>query len=322
MNKITKIYITGDTQRSTTNQLGNITRLYFQLKAQLENVFKVFGASVELKVTENRLPDNKWAMLYSEEAVNKKSWIEENADLNESTLVICWETPYSWIKRFKKLGIPYISVITHHTRVNEAPIDGIPLRNPIYSLSINTPWSINNDYYFKKLANFHRAQYARKDRIPFIPDTAVIMGQTMIDRSLLNNGKMLKIDMFEDKIKEVVSKHALPVFKPHPHNNNEEMIKYMQGLGCHPWYVYQNPTFNYNGYDVLSDPFVSHIYSISSSTITEAEWFEKPSTRWDMTYKKHLDEHTPILFNDFISDKFWNWFVYSYLFTKGSQNEI
>ena len=89
LDKIKRIIISGDSRRSTTSQLGNITSFYWSLTAQIEHIT---GIKPELFVTEDRLTDAEWVKLYDPKHANIKPWIAEQTDL-EGCLLLTWEMP-------------------------------------------------------------------------------------------------------------------------------------------------------------------------------------------------------------------------------------
>lgn len=294
---IKRIIVTGDSRRPILDQVGNITRFYYTIKAQLERLTFV---KPELLVTHDRFEDvNDWLKTYNNEYKDERPWIADATDLTD-TLVLSFEMPYNSLYWLNKNNIPYIDFITYPLNL----WSGLDGDNPVYGVNCNykkNTMIFLDRYETTKQANLLRAKYARKDQIPIPENTALIVGQTPIDRSLINkNGKVLTMNDYEDNIRQIVDKYDLVVFRPHPNDwEKKKNTSLMLKLGCS-----RSDDF-YTVYDYLSEPKISHVYSISSSVLTEAEYFEKKITAFDNNYRNRIFfSYVPVFWKEIQKD-YW-----------------
>jgi hypothetical protein len=317
MNKIKRIIITGDVRRSVTSQLGNITRFYWMLAAQIEYLTTI---KPELWVTEDRVSIEEWIKYYDPEYADVKPWIAEQIDLTDC-LLLTWEMPYNWLSWLEKHNIPFVDFLTYPSCLFGGGL-GI---NSCYGVRIGKELEkrhfdkyppsasgivrlIDNqltDYDFQKKANYYRAKYAEVDRIPVEKNTGLIIGQTPIDRSLINaEGEMLTLKDYKELLLKIKSEHSGLIFRPHPNAWDRSIDNFMiNEIGCIGWDFISSykpeGQREWGIYDIMSEPKISGVYAISSSCVFEAQFFDKKTVRFDEVYYNHVfNNYVPVMWTD------------------------
>lgn len=275
-----KIAVAGDIERPITNQEDNVRWLYAMVAAQLE---ALTGSAPGMLLLGRRLSYEEWLELYAKP--EGPCWLEELPELPE--LVVGFELPErtKWWLRSK--SIPFIDVIAHPWRFMDDLVLGLQTSQVYLQVEPVGP------VLAKLQANLIAAQMFRK-RFEGLPDgSAVIFGQTEIDRSLMWDGKMLDLPVFEAEIVCAVRKHPKVFYKPHPHRAPDH-----DGLLAHLGATVTQT----NAYRLLSHPSITHVYGISSSCLYEAKVFGKTATFWGRDW---ASGYMPVSAQTFLSMRFW-----------------
>jgi len=299
-----RIIVTGDTKRCTIEQTRYIKELYFKIRGF---IYLKTGRYPDLMFTENRCKNNEeWLRLYDFERAAHAyptPWVVDELGAFEpfeerkKTLIISKELPFVDKAVLEFIGYSFIDIIDYPFRISK-----------VYGVHTNIKKKcfrkLSSNYFFLQ-ADLKRAEYALKRRIDIPKNTALICGQIPVDRSLITKeAKIAKLKDYEKEIKDIVSKHDMTIFKPHPDDwERVENTDYMLGLKCIP---FTKERFgNYDIYDLLSEPNIKKVFSISSSVSHEAQYFEKEAFRFDNTYNFYLKNYFPIRKEDLLSSRFW-----------------
>ncbi|MEQ6250918.1 hypothetical protein ABMC89_18690 [Sulfitobacter sp. HNIBRBA3233] len=252
---------------------------------------------------------DSWAKIYNQEL--DKSTKEQLADFLEGSLVLIFEAPKYLISMLEEYGIEYIDFTIHPIRFL-----------PDYALGVRT----NIDHFREKFqeikigtreislhARLLKALSQRKilTASNAIPEGSVVFcGQTQVDASLINDGKLYdKVDI-EIFLMELTNEFGNVYYKGHPHAHYKEWMTDV---------VSRNPKVKIlerNIYDVLADDNFVLVSSISSSVLYEAQYFgrdvrtlstrEKPFTLMNEAAAKN--QYIPIHPNC-LEDSFWEYLL-------------
>lgn len=197
--------------------------------------------------------------------------------IGRDTLVVGFELPMNALNQFDKLGIKYI----------DACIYPIRFCNTLYGIRANFELNSRFTAEIEPPTKF-------KCRLSFPKNSALIVGQTVYDRSLVFDRRLVKLEEFEKDISALTSRFCNTVFRPHPHSETHG-IAMMRNLGIG---TCMEPTYN-----LLAHPNISHVFGISSSVLYECKYFGKPSTFWKE--RKQVQNYRPVKRETFISEAFW-----------------
>lgn len=319
--EIEKIIITGDMLRPSINGEGsnqkiNIDWLYNLLKFPLSlgnNISievlnwddnKSFDSKLFYKLNGlNSMPED-WVMIYKSKKFSDAS-LGYISTFFDKSLVIGFELPDIFMHMFDELNIPYIDVIIHPIRYLDDIFFGFRTNKKEYFDKLKK-FQINSKIYSIQ-AGIHSATISRMPKLNISENSVLFTGQVEIDKSLLKNGDILSILNFEDEFKELSKEYNKIYFKKHPYaKGSDEVNKFLHSLN--------NVEFIENNfYQLLGQENINSVYSISSSTVLEASYFEKKSQflyQSPFLFSKDEEQifdrryYIPI-FDEFLEPDFW-----------------
>lgn len=136
-------------------------------------------------------------------------------------------------------------------------------------------------------------------------NSALFIGQTLVDKSVEKDGVFLNVTHFEDKLKELKEKYSKIYYLPHPYLGKKRKMIY-------DW-VNKSPYIellaNRSTYGLLASDKIKKVVGISTSVLYEAQYFNKEV---EYLYKPlfnidaPFEEHSYIsIFEDYWNPKFW-----------------
>lgn len=207
----------------------------------------------------------------------------------------------------KILNLPYIDLTVHPVRFLDDHMFGMAT-NCEYIFHRIKKYQIEESQFYlhanmiKSIVDFNPLPIAR--------NSALIAGQTNVDKALYSNGKCLSIMDFEGKIAELGKIYDVLYYKAHPFNSDLKTIyKFLSRFE----FVKLCPS-DWNIYKILSNDNLKKVYAITSGVLYEAPYFGRES---ETLYKLYLNldyrkdcpfkEETYLsVYNDFINPMFWN----------------
>jgi len=286
------ILITGDSEDGIANRI--------QIFKELSEVISIEG----------------WAKHYnSKRAVEvTKSFLDP---ILPNSLVITFEAAPYLIDVLESTDTKYLDFTIHPLRFMNDYMFGVRTNIDWVRDRIFSTMPSENSFY--KQAHIIKSRSVRVYRhdLP-APSSALFIGQTEVDASLIDNGKMIAINDIEDTLLDLSTQHESLYYKGHPHSKNRQELKNMVNKikNCH-W-------IEVNIYDALSSDRFADIYSFSSSALKEAKYFNKKSHRilsspdlFEMPKSSTLLKNNYIpAHKDIISREYWE-----YLFSNKSSKE-
>ena len=321
---IRKIIITGDILRpregnfSSSHQNENIKVLYNMLQFYLA---KVTGLPVEILLWDENngfdsrffynlmklnISTDNWALLYDGELLcNTPVCLEYLDDFVRDSLVIGFELSDALTSMLNKLLINYIDTAIHPVRYLDDIFLAFRTNNPDIFNKIKQH-SLSEDL-FHVQAGFHKATISEMIELNHDYKAALVVGQTLADRSLVNSGKVLTLLDYKDKFEELGSKYSFVYYKRHPFAmNDSKILDYLKTL---PFVK----NINQNIYYLLCQESISKVCGISSSVIYEAQFFGKEIEYFSQNPYKFINlenyefdrlSYIPV-FNDYLNPQFW-----------------
>lgn len=172
---------------------------------------------------------------------------------NWNDFIIGFELPNNLIHLLSRRGVNYIDVNVHPVRFCDKRILGIRTNDSSYLNKI-VPESYMYEQASKYIGTTHVAE-------------TLVVGQTRIDRSLLKNGKLAKLEDFRFLF-EALTPHKC-AYKAHPldMHNGKWLVEDL-------FFADESDS---NIYELLASPSLKRVIGISSSVLYEAKYFNKPS---------------------------------------------
>lgn len=322
---IKKIIIAGDILRprehdfSSSHQNENIKILYYMFQYHLT---KVTGLPVEMLLWDEingfdpkffyslkglDINTDNWALLYDGEILYKNAnCLKYLHKFVKDSIVIGFELSEALVAMLNKLEITYIDTTIHPVRYLDDIFLAFRTNNPDIFKELQKYMLCEDIFYIQ--ANLHKATMSKMQGLKFDDTTALIVGQTVADRSLIYDKKIVSLLDYKDKIKELSNKYPFICYKRHPFaSNDDEILDYLKTL---PFVK----ILNLNIYHLLYHESISKICGISSSVIYEAQFFGKETEYFYKNPFKFINSeendfnqmsYIPI-FNDYFNPQFWS----------------
>lgn len=301
-----KIIVTGDLFRVCPvsylpNQRKNILFFYHLLSSTLFEDMKIF----EIKLPEESFEHEKfynlfgqkpseigWSSIYETEKFST-SILSMLDEVFTTELVVGYELPTILKNYFEHRNITYFDFSIHPVRFLDDLLFSIESNCENFNTKINK-YKVD-DRLFYKFASLHKAKMVSKSTNKTKNNSALIIGQTEVDKSLIKNGKCLNLMDFIEKIKEIKTKYSTVYFKPHPYSRKKRILNEIKKLGVVVTYE--------NIYKLLTDQNIEMVAGISSSVLYEAKFFNK-EVNYFLNPKQSYD--CAIDFDTFTDSEFWS----------------
>ncbi len=228
----------------------------------------------------------------------------------EDSLVIGFELPPYMKRFFIRYNIPYIDMTIHPIRYLPDYILGV--RSNIEEIQNKLEKTAFNESLFFDFADISKASTIRKYRnnLPE-PSSALFLGQTEVDASLIYDGKMAGIEEVRESLRNLSIEYENIYFKAHPYSKRLPALKKLvESFPTVHWY-------EVNIYDALGTNRFDLVTSLSSGTLYEAKYFGQknkkilPTTeKFDLSCKK-MDKNRlyyPICSQIFASE-YWQYLL-------------
>jgi len=306
---IKKIVFTGDILRPgpdfKSTQSTNIVWLYHLLipyiKASVDNLSlsvllwndETSGFDVPrfYELCNLEINAKNWAKLSSYDRINEEAGSYCN-DFFSHSLIIGYETAPVFLKIFDELNVPYIDFVVHPVRFMDDIFFGI--RSNINAINeILEDYKLNENVIYA-YAGLHLAAIRRMNNLGLQEESALIVGQKKVDRSLVSNGFIKRIFDYESDIIELTNKFKYLYYKFHPlEQTNKEIINFCQKHGI--------VVIDKNIYHIICQKSIISVYSLSSSVIHECKYFDVPGY---FLIPEQTFDYIPV-YDAFLSFEFW-----------------
>jgi predicted HAD superfamily hydrolase len=320
MNYCKRIVICSDfLSTSDTEQLSNLSWLFDSLKNPISSASgktvqrfaakELTGFSRKQFFALSGVTLNLDALQFDfdPEAITAESINYLKEFLQEDALLLGYEFSRRTRAIMDKFGFTYIDLWLHPIRYLDDVLFG---------------FSSNNKEIFKALSEFnysesHFTLYADRHKvatykgykrvakeIQIEAGSALLVGQTLQDKAVLENGRFLNLLDYKDEILELAEKHSVVYFSRHPFEKDDKKI--MKFLGTIDNLVVTDTPV----YSLLAKDELKTVAGISSSVVMEgryfgkqAQYFFQPIFELSTTYS--LNSYISV-FQDFLYPQFWS----------------
>lgn len=316
-----KIIISGDLLRGTQEPNINLFYNLFEpaiRKACPDSIVeklssfdrKSFYQSFDLEPS-----DKSWLkVFYADQLPQKAEDILKNMYLD--TLVIFIEAPQCFLNTLDNLNIEYLDLTIHPIRYMDDLLLGFRTNSrQIFKKLLR--YQID-EYHFELFASLLKASFQRRSSTDnIVPDSALFLGQTPVDRSLMSsNGSIASILDYREEFENLGTTHERVYFKPHPvAGGNDGILSYLNQMD----FVEIIPPDTINTYELFASDSVKTVCALSSGGIYEAKYFGKNikylfkqpfqfAEQFDLSNIKHSLDTENIyvsVYKDYFSPHFW-----------------
>ncbi|HHH0502579.1 TPA: HAD-IA family hydrolase [Yersinia enterocolitica] len=210
-------------------------------------------------------------LFYNFSDVNEKAVDIFSNILRKDTFYICYELSKQTRELMDKLGYVYLDIWLHPIRF----MDDVLFAFKSNSQGINkklSDFNINPELYYLHASYLKVQSYKGFKRSTFNlePNSAIFIGQTLNDKAIFQDGKMLRLTDFKKQFELLVSAHKKVYYSRHPFvkSGDEDIIEYIS--------QFKNvELIDKPAYEIISRDEIVKVATISSSVAYEAKYFGK-----------------------------------------------
>lgn len=234
----------------------------------------------------------------------QKEYLAQFFDIN--TIIISFEL-YSELSDFlSQFGCTIIDFAFHPFKLFDDLTYGVYTnKKEIYDKIINYQIPQKKFYYYANYWKvFMQLNHMVKDK-DLYENSAIFIGQTLVDKSVAKEGKFLNVTDFEDKLEELSKTYSKIYYLPHPYLGKKRRFIY-NWVKKSPYIVLLDNTSTYG---LLASDKIKKVIGISTSVLYEAQYFNKeveylykPLFNVDSSFEEN--SYVSIL-DDYFNPKFW-----------------
>lgn len=208
---------------------------------------------------------------YSERDINSESIKYIKSIIKNDIILVGYELSEQTRKILDKIKAIYIDIWLHPIRYMDDVLFGLKSNNEEINNKLYT-FNIPSETYYLYADRLKVQNYRgyRKTQSYLKDNSALFVGQTLNDKAVFHNGKMLNLLDFKNVFEKVVKKYNHVYYSRHPFvkGGDEEIINYLK--------KFKNVTLNDDPtYHLLASKEIEYVFSISSSVVHEAKYFSK-----------------------------------------------
>lgn len=253
-----------------------------------------------------RLDIDRTQFWFDDRRINAQSRGYLEGFLDPSVLILGYELSEQTRRILDDMQVPWVDMWLHPIRYLDDILFGFSSSSQAVYNEIST-FALKNEI-FDLYADRLRIQYYKGYRRPNHPiknGSALFIGQTLEDKAVCRDGKMLNLLDFKTEFEAVAAKYAKIYYSRHPYvrGGDEEILKYVKQSGV-------AQIVDWPSYEMLASGRIHKALSISSSVIYEArhfgvdaEFLFQPVIRYGTDRSKN--EYLSV-YQVFVSPHFWS----------------
>lgn len=186
-------------------------------------------------------------------------------------LIIAYELSEQTRFILDKIGKKYIDIWLHPIRYLDDVLFGVSSNDIAYCDRMQ-PYKVSEELFFI-MADFLKVQnYKGFTRLNYelLPNSALFVGQTLLDKAVCYKGKFLNLLDFKEEFKRIASQYNYVYYSRHPFvkTGDEKVLEFLQRFN-------NVEIINQSSYKLLASGDIDFVFSISSSLVSEAFYFGK-----------------------------------------------
>lgn len=282
---------TGHTPKGMTSSLSQPKQL------NRRTFFSLSG--IELDINETQF-------FFDETKIVKASKDYLTDFIPRGSIVIGYELSRQTRRIFDSLNITYIDVWLHPIRYLDDILFAFNSNNEKVIDHI-AKFNLDDEHFYLYADKFKISTYKGFKRVglDLAQNSAMFVGQTLSDKAICKDGKMLSILDFKDKFEQLTKEYSKVYYSRHPYVNSgdENIISWLK--------TFSNvEVVSHSAYHMLSNQNIKKVVSISSSVVHEAKYFSKEAEFWfkpifHLNENQDFENYTSI-YQDFVSPSFWS----------------
>lgn len=208
---------------------------------------------------------------FDPEKISDASITYLKSHIKQDTLIIGYELSSGTRQVLNKANITYIDAWLHPVRYLDDVLFAFASNNPDIHNSFKS-FNLNEDIYYSYADRLRVQNYRgfRRPKLDLHENSALFVGQTLYDKAISLNGKMLSLLDFKKKFEQLCKDYSHVYYSRHPFvkSGDEKIISYVE--------QHKNVTIiDQPAYFLLASEEIKKVASISSSVVHEAKYFSK-----------------------------------------------
>jgi HAD superfamily hydrolase (TIGR01549 family) len=280
------IFLCADFLATKESEQANNTRWLIDiLKRPIHQAVNILPAEFKSAVTEkNGFVRNKFFGLsnvyldpkemqfdYDPNNIDQESISYLKEHLPESALVVGYEFSAATREILDRCNITYIDIWLHPIRYLDDVLFAFNSNKKTIKEAL-LKYNLNEDVYFSYADRLRVQNYKgfRRAKLDILADSALFVGQTLYDKAISSNGKMLSLLDFKEEFTKLCETHEHVYYSRHPFvkTGDEEVISYIKR--------HRNVTITDEPtYFLIASDEIKTVASLSSSVVHEAKYFSK-----------------------------------------------
>ena len=266
------VLFSGDLHRPRPAKQYRNTRALYRL---LSPTFRSLDLQISLDKVKNTHNLEEWSQTLLGKSPSR--FIHYNL---EETLVVGFEMNPSDLSYLTHKNIPWLNIEIHPLRFLDDLCFSIQ-SSPSYDFGkLSEPESSIQLAVAQQKQLFHKKFQSHKSITALRGNSLLILGQTPVDKSVFFNGSFKSLTDYLEPLKAISQDYDHIYYRPHPladsSHTNQIIYETLQAQSL------VKPNF----YHLLASEKISAVTGISSSTLHEAQWFEKQVFFLEPKHKK------------------------------------
>jgi len=208
---------------------------------------------------------------FHQNQINEKSVSYLKSQFVKDYFLIGYELSEQTRSILNQAKIKYIDIWLHPIRYMDDVLFGLKSNDPEVDSKLHS-FNIPSETYYMYADRLKVQNYRghRRSKANVKKDSALFIGQTLFDKAIFCNGKMLTLNDFKHEFEEITKKYSHVYYSRHPFvkEGDEEVLDYISR--------FRNVSINNDpAYHLLASDEIKYVFSISSSVVHEARYFDK-----------------------------------------------
>jgi len=239
---------------------------------------------------------------YDSKDVSEESVTYLERFLTQGDIFIAYELSRQTRDILDQIGVIYIDIWLHQVRYLDDVLFGFKSNNEDIQ---NILWQYSMDkelfYTYANRLKVQNYKGFKRSNVVIKPNSAVFVGQTLMDKAIYNNGKMMDLTDFKVEFKQLCNRHGHVYYSRHPFvkSGDEHIISFVKSFSNTSIVGEEVST-----YHLLTHENIKKVCSISSSVAIEARYFGKDV---DIYFRPviDIDNEYASIFQSFFYETFW-----------------
>lgn len=252
-----------------------------------------------------QLDVNQTQFFYDHQKISAASLEYLKGFISPNSLVIAYELSEQTRRIFNSIGVVYIDIWLHPIRFLDDILFGFSSNHPEVFQALKAFMVQPNLY--QLYANRLKIQLYKGYKRPELQlekNAALFVGQTLEDKAICRQGKMLTLLDFKERFDQILKTHSKVYYSRHPYvkKGDEDILSYLKTKP-------NVEVVSHSAYDMIAHENIKYVFSVSSSVVFEARAFGKKA---DFLYRPVFeisDVHSLrsyiSVYQDFVSPHFW-----------------